>query len=251
MKLSSIITRTGVSSLFFTKFARSLSSSFNNNNNNNIVDAVKGIEDVEWDDRIALQQKWRNEDKGWKVKVEWRTTEHGVGLFSTQDISSGTVLRFGINRLNLLQFRTRADVEKFINLRGSTPSSNKHPFTDDDGDNNNEEYYSDARLRYLTDYLWGFNPNADDRGYYDVKTDDSIDRFFGVWIPGNGLNHNLQPNTVYRAVTDGGTDKGINLVAIKDIVKGDELYDDYRRHGTAPAWLLDFAEDYGVGLNFA
>ena len=64
--------------------------------------------------------------------------------------------------------------------------------------------------------------------------------------PGNGLNHSEMPNTVYRKA-----DNGINLVTIKDCRKGDELFDDYRRHGLAPKWLLEFAAKYEVSLNFS
>ena len=57
---------------------------------------------------------------------------------------------------------------------------------------------------------------------------------------GNGLNHRLEPNTVYRAA-GGGTEEGINLVALTNIKSGEQLFDDYRRHGSAPQWALDFA----------
>jgi hypothetical protein len=67
-----------------------------------------------------------------------------------------------------------------------------------------------------------------------------------MWIPGNGLNHNLIPNTVYRS-----SPQGIDLVAIRDLRKDEELVDDYRRHGSPPTWLLDFAKKYQVKLNFA
>ena len=90
---------------------------------------------------------------------------------------------------------------------------------------------------------------TDDRGYAvnsknDATSDD--DRFFGLWIPGNGLNHNEHPNTVYRATPD-----GIDLVALVDIRPDDELFDDYRRHGTSSDWLKEFATIHNVTLNFA
>lgn len=44
-------------------------------------------------------------------------------------------------------------------------------------------------------------------------------------IPGNGLNHNESPNTVYREHSEQGTNAGVSLVALTDITKGDELYD--------------------------
>jgi hypothetical protein len=82
-----------------------------------------------------------------------------------------------------------------------------------------------------------FNPNADERGYDDdddeTTSEKETNRFFGMWVPGNGLNHNREPNTVYRPAAQGGTDVGIHLVALRDIEQGEELFD-YRRHGTAP-----------------
>ena len=44
---------------------------------------------------------------------------------------------------------------------------------------------------------------------------------------------------------------GIDLVALTDIRSGDELLDDYRRHGAPPAWALTFAEKFGISMNFA
>ena len=221
----------------------------NNNNNNNSQHNQK----VDWDDRIGLQAKWTNEEKGWKVAVEWRQTPFGAGLFAAQDILAETALRVGKNGRNLLQFRSVDDIEAFC--RGGD---------DDDNDGIKELSSSSSlyrsRLLYAKDYLWGFNPNnADQQGYDNIIiTDDEsklaemeATRFFGMWVPGNGLNHNPDPNTVYRPDPQGGTDVGINLVALRDIRNGEELFDDYRRHGKAPKWLLEFAEEYKVTLNFA
>ena len=183
---------------------------------------------VDWNDRIGLQSQWKNAEKGWEVDVDWRETEFGVGLFAVEDIAKDTVLRVGLVGVNLMEFQSVDDIESFC----QTPS---------------REDNFDARLSYVKDYLWGFNKHTDRFGYSLPQTQgDDEDRFFGMWIPGNGLNHNLKPNTVYRA-----TDKGINLVALRDIAKDEELYDDYRRHGKAPEWLRNFAKNKGVTLNFA
>ena len=205
------------------------------------VDTIATMSSVDWDDRIGLQGKWPNADKGWKVEVEWKQTPFGAGLFAAQDIEPETVLRVGKNGKNLMQFRSVSDIERFC--RGAQGSA-----TD-------AEYR--ARIGYVSDYLWGFDPNADAQGY-EVAGDPAgggdarplAPRFFGMWIPGNGLNHRLEPNTVYRPAA-GGTDEGINLVSLCAIKRGEELFDDYRRHGRAPDWLLAFARDYKVSLNFA
>jgi SET domain len=182
---------------------------------------------VEWNDRIALQAMLTLKEKGWKVLVEWKETSHGIGVFAGESIAASTVLRVGKHGRNLLQFKCRDDIEAFCG--------------------NNSDYQQS--LNYVQDYLWGYNTITDERGY-EVSESTVEDRFFGMWLPGNGLNHHCSPNTVYRTLP-GGTDDGIMLVALTDIGTGQELYDDYRRHGAAPAWLKEFAEKKQLALNFA
>lgn len=183
---------------------------------------------VECTDRIALQSKWSLTEKGWQVNVEWKETEFGIGVFASEAISAGTLLRLGKNGQNLLQFKCRDDIEAFCG---------------DDSD-------CEQRLSYVKDYLLGYSALTDERGYKAARSFDAEqDRFFGMWLPGNGLNHNCSPNTVYRTLP-GGTENGIVLVALTNIKAGHELYDDYRRHGAAPAWLSEFAKEKRVSLNF-
>ena len=195
-----------------------------------ILNAVAA--DLDWNDRIGLQARYSLKQKGWKVQVDWRTTPHGAGLFALQDISKGTILRTGVLGKNLMEFTSIQDIDDFCMQQGDTSE------------------IIQARRNYVKDYLWGFSKFADENGYpLDAKRDileDGSRRFYGMWIPGNGLNHNTTPNTVYRL-----TDNGINLVALTDIKVNDELIDDYRRHGTAPEWLKGFALQHDVTLNFA
>ncbi|KAL7567568.1 hypothetical protein ACA910_000169 [Epithemia clementina (nom. ined.)] len=204
---------------------------------------------VDWNDRIGLQTHWQNIEKGWQVEVDWRESTHGVGLFALEDIVKDTVLRVGVIGVNLYQFKSIQDIETFCQKR-SPSSSLLSSFQDE------PEYQ--ARILYVKDYLWGFNPHTDNQGYEQHQSDrrtnqqggeegeEKEDRFLGMWIPGNGLNHSVKPNTVYRQ-----TDVGISLVALEDIAKNEELLDDYRRHGKAPKWLRDFAQSHQVTLNFA
>lgn len=194
-------------------FARPKSSSKSVNNNNNNWNEV-----IDWDDRLGVQAQFSLETKGWAVSVEWKTTPaFGVGLFALEAIDEGTVLRQGILGRNLVEFQSVADIDDFVG-----------------GDA--------ARLHYVADYMWGFYRDADYSGY--PKTTD--DRFYGMWIPGNGLNHSPEPNSVYRT-----SPQGIDLIALTPIQAGDEIYDDYRRHGEAPAWLKQWGKDSDVMLNFA
>ena len=182
---------------------------------------------LDWKNRIGLQDRFTLEEKGWKVDVDWRSTPYGAGLFSKQDIKAGTLLRSGILGTNLKEFVSTETIYEFCN--SGEPSE------------------FDARLEYVKDYLWGFSKRTDEKGYaLSSSSEEDEDRFFGMWIPGNGLNHNEVPNTVYRA-----TPEGIDLVALVDIQANDELFDDYRRHGTSSQWLKDFATQHNVTLNFA
>ena len=125
---------------------------------------------------------------------------------------------------------------------------------DDDDVEQQQQQETISRLNYVKDYLWGFNKDADERGYYNDQkqdnngndNDNNNSRFFGMWIPGNGLNHNEDPNTVYKS-----TNEGIDLIALVDIGINDELFDDYRRHGSSSLWLKEFAHQNNVTLNFA
>jgi hypothetical protein len=193
---------------------------------------------LDWSDRIGLQDRYTLKEKGWRVNVDWRTTPYGAGLFSKQDIPKGTILRTGILGVNLKEFKSIAEIDDFCQQQAE------------------EDFGSIATRRdYVKDYLWGFSKFADEGGYpldsqADVLSEDGTTtesrRFYGMWIPGNGLNHSPEPNTVYRLSSE-----VIDLVALMDICTSDELFDDYRRHGSAPEWLKDFAQLHNVTLNFA
>ncbi len=190
---------------------------------------------LDWSDRIGLQDRYTLQEKGWHVEVDWRPTLYGAGLFSKQFIAKGTILRTGVLGLNLKEFTSIADIDAFCEQQQV-----EAPET------------AVARRIYVKDYLWGFSKFANDEGYPLDSKADAMDsssgnrRFYGMWIPGNGLNHSSRPNTVYRLSPD-----GINLVALTDIAIDDELFDDYRRHGSAPEWLKEFAQLHQVTLNFA
>lgn len=185
-----------------------------------------------WSDRIGSQNRLSLEEKGWHVDVEWKSTPYGAGLFSKQDIPKGTVLRTGIFNVNLIQFASAEEIDQFCKL---------------DIDKEID------RRNYVKDYLWGFTSSryTDGSGYPLDPEADVIDltgtrRIYAMWIPGNGLNHHENPNTIYVE-----SQQGIDLVALSDISSGDEMYDDYRRHGLAPDWLKEFSRMHNVTLNFA
>jgi SET domain len=236
-----------------------------------------------WSNRLQMQQLFTLAEKGWQVLVEWKQTpSHGMGVFALQTITAGTTLRMGHLQYNLLQFHNVNDIESFCTAN-DTNRNKRENSNDNNGVNQSHEYQE--RLNYVQDYLWGYYPSSltDDRGYpntntasqqqqqqQNTNTDNNPTqqqfeetRFFGMWIPGNGLNHSTTPNIVYRnhnndddftTTTTRSTNavSRIELVALTDIEKGEELFDDYRRHGTsAPVWLRKFATEKNITLNFA
>jgi hypothetical protein len=240
----------------------SLSRTTSNNHNNNKNTSL-------WSDRRALQHTMTLSEKGWQVSVEWKVSSIGpknndssssssssnsssnIGVFATQFVAAGTILRVGVRHDNLFPLNSVAEVESFCHAAAAASS----------------QY--DARLRYVQDYLWGYYPShrTDERGYPNgTTTVEDDERFFGMWIPGNGLNHHHTPNTVYRNDRDFFTTHSLTttnvhrnpknaalyLVALTDIQAGDELFDDYNRHGRAPPlWLKNYAAEKNMTLNFA
>jgi hypothetical protein len=189
-----------------------------------LVNSLQSKFSVNWDDRVSLQENWTNKSKGWQVNVEWKLGPFGAGVFATQDISAGTLLRYGRCGYNQMQFKSAEDIEAFCR-------------DEDTGD------LKPALVSYVSDYFYGFNPNDGRTG------DDVAAMWYGIWVPGNGLNHSETPNTVYR-LSPGGVAVGIDLVALTDVRSGDELVDDYRRHGKAPSWAANFAEKLSISMNF-
>lgn len=224
-------------------------SQSNNSHEKKIIRVLESIQQgkkiIDWNDRMNLQSQWTMAEKGWNVQVEWKATEYGVGLFAGEDIPAETIMRRGIFGYNLFEVQNVNDIERFCGAGDETSSSSNH-----------DEYK--ARLRYVSDYLWGFDPNADQRGYPINSSSTMENWFFGFWIPGNALNHNNDPTMVYRSWTTTFEDvkqknaAGINVVALRDITKGEQIFDDYRRHGVAPQWLREFAlSKSNMTLNFA
>ncbi|KAG1653892.1 hypothetical protein FOA52_013775 [Chlamydomonas sp. UWO 241] len=260
------------------------------------INCIEGPASVDWDDRLGLQQRWADIDKGWRVEVEWRATEYGVGLFAAQDIAAGTTLRHGRIGLNLLQFSSAAEMVAFC--RGGEAKRGA---------------IQPALVAYVADYFYGWDPNegaeaaaavgagatagaggaaggaaaaggggggggaaaaaaagsapataggacaaATTAATSEEGADSTLDHtqppqpmWYGLWVPGNGLNHGPEPNVVYRAPPIGGVAVGIDLVAMTDVTAGEQLLDDYRRHGQPPAWAREFAASFGVSMNFS
>ena len=197
------------------------------------VRTVESVGTVDWDDRIGLQAAWGNAEKGWKVEVEWKTTPYGAGLFAKQDIRRGTVLRTGRNGRNLQQFGGVEEMRTFCEQGGTVA-----------GTVAGTGAVSAAVVSYVSDYFYGFDPNHHPLGGEEREEPAASSReqgggggattdtdrtgtepiWYGIWVPGNGLNHGTAPNTVYRAAAD-GVARGIDLVALTDITSGDEVRD--------------------------
>jgi hypothetical protein len=246
-----------------------------------------------WSNRLVLQNSFTLHEKGWQIQVIWKKSQicTGIGVYANANIQRNTILRIGILNYNLLQFQNSINIDHF-SWNNYNDNSNHDERRNDDNSNNDELY--NARLQYVQDYLWGLYTSNTDRNGYPIRSggntttttttdtdnmnDDDNERFIGMWIPGNGLNHSTTPNTVYRIIYDdennnmkndheNSTNQNqntnqrrrrnnkiqmIQLIALNDIKKGDELYDDYNRHGTiAPKWLQEYAINKNITLNFA
>jgi len=213
-------------------FSTSRYAGGDDDNDNVIINTLEC--NLDWSDRIGCQNRFTLKEKGWQVNVDWRPTPYGAGLFSKEFIPKGTCIRRGIFGRNLIQFTSITDIDTFCKL---------DPMNEND------------RREYVKDYLWGFtfSQYTDKEGYAfdmdaDVQDQTGTRRIYAMWIPGNGLNHNMIPNTKYIESKD---PRGIDLVTMADVPPDSELFDDYRRHGKAPDWLKEFAQLYNVTLNFA
>lgn len=243
-----------------------------------IVDGTANDETIDWDDRQGLQNKWTLAEKGWEVQVEWKATttkEHGIGVFAQERIEPGAILRRGRLGYNLVQFHTVDDIEAFVASGSGGPGAAAATATGDQTDvaamdadvtastttaaaatSSSTTSREAAKWRYVSDYLWGFHYRTNEGGWpYDEH---SSLMFVGMWMPGNGLNHSLYPNTIYRVPPPQGVigadvrdkDDAIQLVATREIFEGEQLYDDYRRHGKSPLWLQPLIRRRNLQLNF-
>lgn len=205
---------------------------------NGIANTIDTSVDLKWNDRIALQNNWDMEAKGWRVNVVWQQSRYGVAAFAAEDLPKGTVLRVGVYGMNMYRFKSVRDVEIFCD-KGAT----------------DEERH--ARLMYVQDYLWALYRNTDEHGYppsedeqpnttLGSSNEDEDKRFIHMWVPGNSLNHAKEPNIICHP-----TSNGVALVAFRDIMQGEEIVDDYRRYGKSPDWLTKFARERQISLTFA
>lgn len=186
---------------------------------------------LDWSDRVSLQQQFTLEEKGWNVAVEWGPSEFGTGVFAKQSIKKGTVLRRSVHGVNFLLFESAEDIDAFCRS---------------DGDANNNNNY-DAKLQYVSDYVWSFHTDASSVDNEHESDDDNKDtRSVGTWVPGCGFNHSTVPNIVMRWNLEAN---GMDLIALVDISEDEELVDDYRTYGNAPRWLKDWATKNKVAIN--
>jgi len=180
------------------------------------------MQEISWANRLELQNQWTNSEKGWQVAVEWNQGPYGVGLFAEETISEGTLMRQGVIGRNLVRFQGETCLYQFLGCW-------------------NDPRYPE-RLDYVADYLYGV----------DLRNDGKEDQwFYGIWLPGHGINHDYDSNIVFHAVWDiDDTLIGLNLHASQDIQEGQEILENYHAFGRAPPWLLEFKDRAKIDLNF-
>jgi len=174
---------------------------------------------IDWDDRAATQAMWSLHEKGWRKKVTFRSVDGmGLGVIADEDIPCGTLLRVAETGKNLVQFRSRKDLDSFIDAFGSGTRG--------------------SLVRYVADYLGGvLLPNGDTIPIL-------------LW-PGNVMNHSCEENNVVLVpqVDTGSTGpklRKIRILTIKDVKRGDVILYDYRIHGNVPDWYAQWVTEHGV-----
>ena len=68
-----------------------------------------------------------------------------------------------------------------------------------------------------------------------------------IFIPGISVNHFPEKANIWIKKISECT---IHITARKDIRRGEELFYDYNDFGTPPQWLVDFAKEYDVPINY-
>lgn len=169
--------------------------------------------------RLSLQCRYTEKEKGWLKQVERKIVgDIGLGLFAAEHIKRGDRLRTGILGKNLWRFHNEECVKSFLKMFGSNSGA----------------------ASYVREYSFGLQVGENDF-------------FYGLFFPGNGINHNnckesrnIRLQSVYSA--DREELLRIDVVAIKDIEKGAQIFDDYSTFGPAPSFLTTWSE--GVELTF-
>lgn len=153
-----------------------------------------------WKDTKECQKLYSAEQKGWKVDVFWDDSTEapaGAGVFANQEIKAGDILRVGVNGYNIYQFNKATDFPKI----------------------------TETTRRFIGHYVLKW---SDD----DHSGNDERDMVF-FWLPGCGFNHSLERCNIINLKSK----DGVNLVATKNIAKGEELLSNYNWYGKPPAWF--------------
>jgi len=157
------------------------------------------------------------EEIGWQIETSLKQTKYGFGIFTTQDVKKGQVLRRGVIGLNMLEI---------------TPQSVHHI----PGYDKNKNYIDPTTLNYMKNYIIGSEEGPKESVY--------------LWIPGCGINHATGDGAtnaeVYYDNTLYGGVRGFVHIAKRDIKKGEEMYQDYRSYGYCPIWFGNFMAKFGV-----
>jgi len=158
-----------------------------------------------WMDRYKMQNAYSLEAKGWKVQVKWEVSPiigAGVGVFVTEDVKEGQVLRLANTGRNLIRFRKKSDLPKNM---------------------------SSVTKNYISNFCG------------------QVDDFTMLFLPGNCMNHAIEPNTIMVAADE----ETIHIVACHDIKAGTELTQDYLSFGEPPEYLKELAKNESMELVFS
>ena len=163
-----------------------------------------------WTDSKAMQDCYSYEDKNWKVPVQHKTTQFGIGVFVTEKVEQGSVLRVGINKENVIIMKSLDCIPDVLK-------------------NSDRKTKMQKTLNFISNYVYGWS------------YDDGIVETY-LWLPGCSINHRKNQANISFVRTE----KGVNLIATKNLEAGEELLADYNSFGPPAAWLVDFLVNSGV-----
>jgi len=158
-----------------------------------------------WEDSEIMQKALTPEEKGWNVKVKW-----GQQYIGDLCLGLGVFADEYIPEGTVIRTGRIGVNQLLFNKNTNFPNIDNK-----------------ATALYLKHYVY--------RCPCQVKDNDEN---LVIYIPGSSFNHSTEPN--FDLVC---WDGGANMVASRDICKGEPLNYDYKRFGAAPGWFKDILQE--------
>ena len=153
-------------------------------------------------------------------RVYHQESDFGIGAFIQESVSTGTILRKGCKNTNLIIAKSKHDFPKL------TEASLYYI----------QNYCSTVKLELVE------NENIEQTGKNEQHENSVENKEMFFWVPGNSTNHSEHSSNVVALESVDGYD----MVASRDILKGEELTEDYNHFGKPPRWYEEFLEEVGI-----